>query len=319
MNSVHEKIQKWIPCKLVKIDVKNISLKIYTFLLGIDFSSTVNGFHNRIDDIKYNFVNGATESGALCFYGSIIMSLLQLGYINNIESLFTFSSCYILIDHYLDDNTITMIEKTKTILQINEFINNINSNNNINNNFDNPILQAIADKYIEMVTPNTEIHLKNLFHSEVKTMYLQTQDNLDRDTYLNISEWKGGLSCNAIQSLLELEITDAEYTLGACIQLTDDILDVEDDMRLGINTIATHDYRTYGNLDKIILYTINRIDNMSQKYNFFKPILFLELIFAIHTNRDKVSPEMINIIEPFIYFNPSTTKEELVKWINSKL
>ena len=172
-----------------------------------------------------------------------------------------------------------------------------------------------------MVTklPGSTQHLKDLFHGEVKTMYLQTHDNLDRNTYLEICEWKGGLTCNAIQSLIGLEISDAETTLGSCIQLVDDMLDVNDDISLNINTIVTYDYKTDNNLDKILLYTVNRIDNMNRRYNFFKPILYLGLVLAVHTNQDKYSQEMLHIIKPFIHYNPSTTKEGLMKWFLHKL
>ena len=317
MNSIYDKIQIWIPSKSDETNINSLLLKLYTFTLGVDFSPVINQFQERIKDVKYDFAEGETSSGAICFFGSIIMSLLQLGYINNMDELFTLSSCYILTDHYLDDDTISMEKKISTIKQINKFINNTSEDETI----DSPIIQAVADKYISMVTrlPESEPHLKELFHAEVKTMYLQTNDNLDRDKYLEICEWKGGLTCNAIQALLGLEITDAEYTLGACIQLVDDMLDINDDISLKINSIATHDYKEDGNLDKLMVYTVNRIFNMDRRYNFFKPILLLGMILAIHTNRDKYSEEAIKTIEPFIHYNPATTKDGLFKWFQYKL
>jgi len=321
MDSIHKKIQNWVPAKSDKTNIHNLLLRLYTFSLGIDFSPALNQFRQRIKKINYDFAEGAESSGAICFFGSIIMSLLQLGYINNMEELFTFSSCYILTDHYLDDDTITMEKKISTIKQINSFIKKVGDGDEEMGQIDSPIIQAVADKYIEMVTklPGSEKHLKELFRAEVKTMYLQTHDNLDRDTYLKICEWKGGLTCNAIQSLLGLEITDTEYTLGACIQLVDDMLDINDDIDLKINTIATYDYREDGNLDRLLVYTVDRIDNMDRRYTFFKPILFLGLILAVHTNRDKYSPEAIKTIDPFIHYSPSTTKDGLFSWFQYKL
>lgn len=320
MDSIYEKIQRWIPAKSDRANAHNLLLRLYTFSLGIDFSPALNQFRKRIQEINYDFTEGAKSSGAICFFGSVIMSLLQLGYINNMEELFTFSSCYILTDHYLDDATITMEKKIKTIKQINIFIKNVGENTEMEQ-IDSPLIRAVADKYIEMVTkiPGSEPHLKELFHAEVKTMYLQTHDNLDRDTYLDICEWKGGLTCNAIQSLLGLEITNSEYTLGACIQLVDDMLDINDDIHLNINTIATYDYQKDGNLDRLLIYTVNRIDEMENRYAFFKPILFLGLVLAVHTNRDKYSSEIIKIINPFIHYSPSTTKDGLFEWFQYKL
>lgn len=328
MNLIHDKIKKWIPTKSDTTSFNNFLLKLYTLCLGIDFSPGIKQFTQRISKIKYDFTSAAYSSGAVCFYFSMIMSLLQLGYINNIDQLFTFSSCYILIDHFLDDETIPMEIKIKNIKQINEFIGsvtsdttNFNTNSNNITKIDSPIIQAVGDKYIEMVTqlPGTTKHLKELFHAEVKTMYLQTHDNLDRKTYLDICEWKGGLTCTAIQSLLGLEITEAEYKLGSSIQLIDDMLDINDDIKSKINTIATHDYKKYGNLDELLIYTIEQIDAIDNKYNFYKPILFLELVLAVHTHRDKYTTTMIELIEPFIHYSPEMTKDGIFKWFQDKL
>ncbi len=239
MDSIYEKIHKWIPSKLDEKTNDKIISAFYTFLLGINFSPLVNNFNDRIKEINYDFVDGAKESGALCFFGSIIMSLLQLGHINNIDNLFTFASCYILIDHYLDDNTINIEKKINIITQIKKFI---NSKGVSSDTIDSPILQAVASKYIEMITklPESEPYLRNLFKIEVETMLLQRRDDLSRNQYLKICESKGGLSCKAIQSLLQLEITTAEYDLGACIQLVDDIMDIDDAIKLEINTITTY-------------------------------------------------------------------------------
>ena len=326
MDLISEKIEKWIPSKLDQTNINNLLLKIYTFSLGIDFSPVICQFNNRIKEINYNFLPGSTSSGAICFFGSIIMSLLQVGRINNIEELFTFSSCYILTDHYLDDDTISMNDKIDTIKKITKFIGDnkpqtVKPQTVKSQTIDSPIIQAVADKYIKMITniPNSNHYLKELFRAEVKTMHLQTQNNLSRDEYLYICEWKGGLTCNAIQSLIGLEITDTEYILGACIQLVDDMLDINDDIKLKINSIATYDYRKDGKLDKLLIYTVNRIDNMNRKYNFFKPILLLGLILAVHTNRDKYSSEMLNIIEPYVHYDHETTKDELFGWFQHKI
>ena len=99
----------------------------------------------------------------------------------------------------------------------------------------------------------------------------------------------------------------------------DDIIDIEDDIKAHIHTIATHDLKTRGNLDDLLIYTVNEIDEMSSRYNFFKPILLLGLILAVHINRNKYSTEMIQTIEPFIHYNPNTTKEGIIKWFQHKL
>ena len=325
MDSLYEKINRWIPSKSDDTESRSQLIQLYKLGLATDFSPIFRQFGNRIQDLKYNFLQSVIASGAMCFFASLVMSICQLGYINNIGELFTFAACYILTDHYLDDNKILMEEKMNTIRQINKFIDTVSSTDNIISDnditIDSPIIRVVAKNYEKMVTkiPNSEHHLREVFHAEVKTMYLQTHSELDRNTYLDICEWKGGLFSNAIQAILGLEITQAEYDLGSCIQLVDDIMDIEDDMSLGINTIATHDYHTYGNLDKLVLYMVNKVDKLDQKYTFFKPILYIGFTFAVHNNRDKYSNEMVELMENFIYFKPTTNKKNMIVWLKDNI
>jgi hypothetical protein len=322
MDSLYEKINRWMPSKSDRHKYPDLILNFYSLFIGLDFSPFIEHFGSKIKNIRYNFVEGAITSGAVCFFGSLGMSLAQLGYINNIDELFTFASCYILTDHYLDDKEISLQDKVKTIQQINDFIDTVKPGDSLSNvRIDSEIIRLVADKYVYMITkiPGSEYHLKESFHSEVKTMYLQRQSNLDRNTYVEISEWKGGLFCHAIQSILCLPVTTAEYDLGACIQLLDDMIDIDDDIDLDINTIATHDYRTYGNLDKILKYLVDRIEKLDCKYNIFKPVLHLGITFAVHNNRDKYSSDMVQMIDEFVPFDSDTDKRGLMIWLRDKI
>jgi hypothetical protein len=165
--------------------------------------------------------------------------------------------------------------------------------------------------------PKSEYHLKKMFRVEVETMYLQNRSDLSREKYLEISEWKGGLFSNAIHSILQLNITSAEYDLGSAIQLMDDILDIEDDINLGINTIATYDYKTYGNLDKLLIYVINKVDNLHKIYTLFKPVLYLGLAWAVHNNKNMYTSEMVKIMDHYIYYQENTTKKNMILWLEN--
>lgn len=322
MESAYNKLKKWIPLKPTRVGERNVLLDLYRYFLSVDFTPVTNQYRDRLERIRYKFSASAVASGAVCFFGSVLMSLAQLGYINNMEELFTLSSCYILIDHYLDDSEVSTGEKKKTIQQVKTFIKGVNSpGDDPNPMIDSPIIKVVADRYIGMVSkvPKSEKHLKDLFGAEVKTMWLQKSNKLDRKTYLEICELKGGLTCNAIQALLELEITDQEFRLGACIQLVDDIMDIDDDVELGINTIATYDYREDGNLDRLFLYTLDKIESLERKYNLFKPVLIAGLILGVHTNREKFSPRLLELVEPFNYFHSSTKKETLTEWFQDIL
>ena len=341
-NQLYYKISTWIPPKNNGNNVSPLLLSLYSYLLGVNFDPIVQDYKKRVGVLKKNFTKGPLISGAVCFYGSMLMSLLQLGYINNIEHLFTFASCYMLMDYHLDDPSIPDETKKQTLRNINSFMcqmqgsdmdqqtkNSLDnqtknsSDNQTKNSPDNqkdPIIEVIGKQYLKMVRniPCSEVHLKNIFTIESKTQATQKYSNKKREEYLKICEDKGGYTCYALQSLLELPITGEEYTLGACIQLVDDLLDIDEDMDSNIHSIVTHDYSTDGNLDKLLEYTVNRISDMDRKYNLFKPILLLGLVFAVHIHREKFTPGMLDLIDNFIYYQPVTTKESLLEWLEHK-
>lgn len=317
MDTIKTKIEKWVPSKLNNNSLYFKCLSLYYRFSNTDFSPIFNSFSNRLYRLKYPFISSAITSGAMCFFGCITMSMCQLGYINNVDELFTFTACYILTDHYIDDITISDIKKQETINEIRNFI---NTPSNIN--IKSPLIKSISEHYINLINklPNTTEYLKNIYKAEIETHKLQSNQGLNRETYLHLSEWKGGLFTNTIQSILELEITSAEYDLGACIQLVDDLLDVNDDISLNINTIVTYDYKTCDNLDGIFNYILDKIDNLDQKYNIFKLILTWGCVFAIHDNKEKYSNCIVELVEKeFNYFDENTTKKDIGKWMLDKL
>lgn len=320
MEILYEKINRWIPSKYYDNKDRNSLLYLYSIMLGMDFSPLFKQYNQRIKTLEYDFMESVIASGAMCFFGSLLMSICQLGYVKNINNLFTFAACYILTDHYIDDNNVSSDDKKRTIEDINTFVNNIDLG--IKDIYINDkTIRDVAEKYISMINkiPSSHYHLKKMFQVEIETMYLQSKDNLSREKYLEISEWKGGLFCNAIQSILELEVTSAEYSLGSLIQGVDDIFDIEDDIHLGINTIATHDYKVYGNLDKILSYCINKTDELDKKYNIFKPVLYLGLAWAVHNNKNMYTPEMVNMMDHFIYYRETTTKKNMILWMKDSI
>ena len=88
----------------------------------IDFSPLIDAFTTRLKTISCKFSHSEEVSGAICYFGGITTSLLHFGYVEEIEGLFTFALCYMLIDHYLDDNNISEDEKKKSMKDIYNFI-----------------------------------------------------------------------------------------------------------------------------------------------------------------------------------------------------
>ena len=323
MDSLVSKLETWIPSKISETSKSGTNfnrslVSMYTLNLPILFSPIIREFRKRIKTVTYQFRKGSLVAGAACFVSCCVLSMAQKGYIKNIDALFTFALCYILTDHYLDDNNISKDQKKETVKQLNKFINDPSPRQTSN---ENEIVQAVGSRYTDMINkiPSCSEHLKIIYNYELESTALQYKNNLNRQEYLTIAEKKGGLTFLAIQSLLEMEITNEEYKVGACIQLVDDLLDINEDIRDGINTIATHDLITNNNLDKLLIYTVKSICELNRVYNVFKVLLLPLLMFAVHTNKKMYSCEIIQILLPFIHFDESFNKRYLVDRINSFL
>ena len=160
----------------------------------------------------------------------------------------------------------------------------------------------------------------NLFKSEIEGARISKSKNHDRETYLKIAEEKGGRTSLAIASIigLDCEIED-HYILGSLIQTPcDDLMDINDDRKLGIYTLVQYDI-DHGNLDKHIYESMIKIEKLSPVYNFFKIILMLGIILGIHDNPGHLSPELNEILQYYNPFSKETSKDSLNIWFHEKL
>lgn len=299
-------ISTWLPKKM-RADDNSIN-KFLEQTLEIDLSPFIDEFMIRLDTIDYNFSDNCLVSGFACFMGSVLMSLQQVGEVRNMNHLFIFASCYMLMDHYLDDETVKKKDKMKMIAQIKLLMVHRDSKK-----ISNPIVQLVAQKYLDMVRNNREAkkQFKNLFKAEVTTFAKQSKHNLSEKEYLEIAEWKGGATCQTIQSLLGLKVGKAEWELGATLQIVDDMIDLDEDIKSDIHTIATFNVKEYGSLETLFITVIARIHNMADKYNFFKPVLILGAMFGIYNHSQWVSKQLLEAIEDFIPYKPTTNKEKM--------
>jgi len=309
-----KEIEKICDTWLFKKNENNATLdEFYNKAKEIDFSGPINAFTSRLATIDWKFTKSEQVSGSICFYGGVFTSLLNYGYIENIEGLFTFALCYMLIDHFLDDNTISDSEKEKSMKDVYSFIMN-------GEKTDNKLLNAGAERYSKLIkeNPKTKEYFIKLFQSELKGAYIQKRKDLDRETYLQIAEEKGGFTAAVIGSIIGLEDIEESLKLGQIIQGVDDYLDIGDDSALEIYTLARYDLDN-GNMDNYITYTIKKVGELSNVYNFFKPILLLGTILGIHDNPGCISKELDSILQKYNPFSENTSKDSLVKWFHEKL
>ena len=314
MQEIEKICEKW----MFRKDIKTPDLEtLYNLLKNIDFTPLVKAFTKRLETIPCKFSPSEEVSGSVCFFGGVATSLLNYGYIQEIEGLFTFALCYMLIDHFLDDNTIDAKEKEKSMKDIYNFIYTGERNSN------NKLINAAADRYSALIdrVPECKPYILRLFEAELKGVTIQRRQNLSRDIYLQIAEEKGGLTAVCIGSIIGLsdeENRKESMLLGTLIQFIDDILDIKDDVSLDIYTLVRYDLDR-GLLDRYVYDAVVKINNLSPIYNLFKVILLTGTVLGIHDNPGCISEDLNKIIEKYDTFNKETSKDSLNNWFHDKL
>ena len=307
-------LEKWLFPK----NTPNVTLDtLYLQLKNNDFTPAIKAFTDRLETIPYSFSKSEQVSGSICFFGGVFTSLLNYGYIENIEGLFTFALCYMLIDHFLDDNTVNAEEKDKCMKEIYLFM-------STGEKSENKLINAASDRYLKLIkeVPECQEYIMKLFKSELEGAKVQSSNKLDREIYLRIAEEKGGLTAAVIGSIIGLNSEKEKqesFRLGSLIQTPcDDLLDTHDDSLLSIYTLVRYDI-DHGILDSYIRESIIKIDELSNVYNFFKPILLLGIILGLHDNPGCIGNELNDLIQKYNPFDKNTSKDTLIEWFHDKL
>lgn len=307
----------WLVHKHDKVNSRKID-DFYNHIKTIDFSSVIRSFYDRLKTIKWKFTKSEEVSGSICFFGGAVTSILNFGYIKEIEGLFTFAVCYMLVDHFLDNETVSDEEKTKFIREIYQFILTGVKNDNL-------MVQAVGDRYLQLIdrVPESRKYFIKLFISELEGYHVQKKSDLKRDDYLRVAEEKGGFTSLCIASIIGLDIknddikNDDSFNLGSLIQTPcDDILDIEDDRAAGIYTLVRYEIENR-NLDRYLYESIKKIYNLSPVYNIFKIILLIGIILGIHDNPGCITIELNNIVKNYDIFE-DTSKSKLIEWFHEK-
>lgn len=310
LNKIKKICEQW----LCPYEDNGLYLAIYEYSKNIDFTIPIKAFTERLDEINYDFSSSEKVSGSVCFYGGVLMSLLNYGYIKNIDDIFSFSLFYILVDHFIDnpDNTDEM--KYKAVDEIYNFISGDHSKIK-----GNKMLEVSAERFLNLVekNPKCKEHFIDIFNSEIKGVLIQKQNHLHRNEYEKIANEKGGLSAASLGTIINSNYND-DYLLGSIIQLVDDFMDLQQDIDENIYTLARYDYDNKY-MDEYIYMVFDKIESLPRIYNFFKPILLMGLMLGIHDYSDCVGNELYQIVKPYIPFDENTSKDTLVELFHSKL
>lgn len=252
-----------------------------------------------IDKSRINSLlsEAALTSGGIAFYGSIGVSLVETAKVCNVDHLFYFTSLYMLTDHWLDDPTMnekTKMETARTLMKLIEDPQPVK---------EPPVLAVMTDCLLKLIraVPKCYKSLKDAFYAEMVSAVVQKQANLPGSVYLKICEWKGGAMLQAMQTICGSAPDRSGYLVGACIQLVDDMHDIDEDIADGINTIATYIKDKYGNLDPLFLYTVNMLSHFDNKHTLFKPCILGMMMHSIAII-PHFSKELYDVCYPYFPF-----------------
>jgi len=320
LNQLESICKRWlIPIKKTDQSKDETFLKIIdnlydNYLKELDFGPAIRAYLKRIRQIPIKFTQSEEISGSVVMFGCIFMSLQNFGYIKELDGAFLFGLSYILIDHMLDDISVSKKDKLRNIIEIYKFMKG--EDVDIQNN---QILSVTSEKYKQLIqrVPDCKHYFKKLFEGEIKGFIIQENPNLSRETYHKIAIEKGGLTGSAMGSILGLE-EQYNYDLAAVLQLVDDLDDISIDIDENIYTLARYDWDNK-NLDEYIYETITRIDQLPSIYNFFKIVLMLLVMLGIHDHLDGISERLYNKINLYIPYDKETNKEKLTQWFTEKV
>ena len=217
-------------------------------------------------------------SGCYCYYGCLLLAIIH-NKEDHKELCSLFTKLYLQVDFYLDSNTKTTVEKQELIKELTLAVATGKSSS----------LLPPVRTYIELITlkPTAKPQLDAIFFAEVAAAKLENTATSAKSTYLESCYRKGGLTVVAILSLFDIVDTGEGYQVGKCIQLLDDLSDVELDLDSKIHTIATKtltDEKTLDTLLNTLLQEINIIDN---RYAVMKAIMTYIVIYLLHKHPNK--------------------------------
>lgn len=237
-------------------------------------------------------------SGIVFFYGCLIYIMHFPNWGNYIEDIFLYNLLYILVDHYIDDNSINAETKKIAIHQMQLLVHDPNLINTIE--IIDPILLLIADTYNNLIIrhPNVKNSIINLFNAEIEGYNIQNSKSSNRNIYYDIALRKGGHTMQVLQNIIDdtnEHLLQSSFHIGTIMQLIDDCLDVVTDLNNNINTIATYDKENTCNLDNLLLDIIKRINNIDSRFTIFKIIYSVFVVYIPTRNKHDYTQTTINI------------------------
>jgi len=232
----------------------------------------------------------APASGVVFFYGCLMYIVHFPNWGDYLPDIIYYNLMYQLVDHYLDDNTISDSQRNidlQTMLRMLDFPTGDYSH--CTNE-----LQALARAYQQLLErrPQCKDAVKSLFIIELQSMTKQKNGKLQRSEYYQLALTKGRLTMQVLGSIMNISTIQEQAVvdgIGHIMQLVDDCMDVLADQEKGIHTTATYDLIHDGNLDRLWSDIVIRIGQLPNTINVFKIVY---CIFAVYL------PDRVNVFSP---------------------
>lgn len=325
-------IQQWtVPIRMKDISYINREFRRKNRIWEYFLSQYTSRLLPHISDLGIDTGQEHSEellmSGLFCFVGQCLQYYSQFGLNNNLHDspecvieyimdiAIDFVLLYLHVDHYLDDIKVDITNKIATIDQMLILIYDPDKISTLSLSGMNNLVSSY--KRLLNINPNAKSALIDLFKTEASSIMFQRNSNASREEYLKMAEIKGGKTCIAIQALFNADIKNGAYELGACVQLLDDMLDVYNDQRQNIHTIATYDLKHNNSLDRLCLYTARKIYSLNSIYTIFK-VLMYEILTYIVTRHTCFSKRLKRRLLPYTHihhFDETTLRTLITEWM----
>jgi hypothetical protein len=235
-------------------------------------------------DCGFEVTNQQKFSGYLF---SKFCSLLAQTYnvIDDEDICLKFTVFYMLVDHSIDNNKIDGIDTKKVsdnlLLCLKKLFKILANDENMTLNYDSVfeeygvsdnircnIKRAISIYCSIVKTDIQKYYMKLAFEAEVESSEKQYDNGVEKDKLLSYCYRKGETTVYAIASLLGIEVTKDLKYLGRCVQLADDLVDIDDDIRSGIITYATINVEDTTELIILFYHYLSKMSNFCIGFKF---------------------------------------------------
>lgn len=245
-------------------------------------------------------------SGLSFFYLGLLFAVHFDKWGKHVKDIFLYNILFLTVDHYIDDETIDIQEKRKSIAMM--YIMVKNPGMYVNLNLNNEVLYLIGKTHEELINncPSTKESLIKLFEIEIETLSIQNKYTLQEKEYYDLAVRKGEATMLVFLDIMEnheeknIKITKQ---LGAIWQFFDDLSDFEEDIEDNIYTIANYHLEHEGNLDKLWLDQISRIIRIDPSFNSFIIINLIVAIYILGRRQKYFSQDLVNSVRKYNLFD----------------